>query len=124
VPDSNNYIIRDESLPGVNKANSDFSYAFSNRVTKATVISDSYKESYLTFVELDGRLNNGELIQVVSNPIIYRVLRSISTTDRGRLYKISRADGYPFTQIDLDNLVEGVRVRIKNREINNGLFSK
>lgn len=116
-------IIRSESF-GIDKSLYDNNYAFSNKIAWTKVTKDPFKNFSRTYIELNGNLNVGDIIQSRYSPTMYKVLKIVKITPTGRLYKIARTDCYPFVQTDFDNLKKGRKLKIKNRIVDNGLFSK
>jgi|AntRauTorcE11897_2_1112592.scaffolds.fasta_scaffold120430_2 hypothetical protein len=117
-------IIKDDQLLGVDKSIYDYSYAFSNKVAWTKIINNPYKEYKRTYIELYENLEVGDIIQTFYSSTTYKVLKFQKMADYGRVYKIARTDGMPFVQVDFDNLKKGRKVKIKNRGVNNGMFSK
>jgi len=113
--DNEKVIIRRENLPGVDKSIFDHSYAFSTPIVNTKVSIDAFKVGRTGYVGIKENLNVGDIIKPVNTDTTYKVMRILRVTEKGNIYKIGRTDGYPLVAIDLDNLVEGRKVKIKNR---------
>ena len=108
-------IIRRENLPGIDKSIFDHSYAFSTPIAWAKVTIDSYKKGAISYVGLDQNLNVGDIIQPTNTNSTYKVVKFQKIVKKDRIYKIVRTDGYPLVALDLDKLVKGRKLKIKNR---------
>jgi len=109
-------ILKDFSLPGVDKSVNDMTLWATHGVIWVKVTKVLYKEKGTAYIGLSERLVEGEVIQAGKNEKLYRIVRFHRVTDRnGNIFKVIRMDNNPITQTDIDAISIGDNVRITSR---------
>jgi hypothetical protein len=117
IEDQDKIILKRYELPGVDMSVTDFEMLSTVKVSVTHVTKKMYKSSGQTFIGIKEQLDKGDVIQAGNMEIKYKVIKLVKVTDReGRIYRVKRIDGGHTTQLDLDNIAVGQKVRVVNRK--------
>lgn len=109
-------ILKDYSLPGVDKSVGDFTLWATTSVIRTEVTKKLHKERGAAYIGVKERLNDNEVIKVGKYFQKYRVIEFSQMTDKyGNIYQVKRVDGNPVTQTDIDAIRVGHNVEIVSR---------
>lgn len=117
MADNNKLIIKTESFPGVDLSVVDLTLVSSVKVGITIVKKVMYKKWGKTFIGVRDQLDAGDVIQVGSLGLKYKVQKLVQLTDReGYIYRVRRVDDANTTQLDIDAIVLKDKVRIVSRK--------
>lgn len=95
---------------------SDFTMAHTVRVVVSKVTEPMYKIGSKTFIGTLDQLDDGEVFQVGSLGLLYRVIKRINSyTAQRYLYQIRRLDGNSITATDINAVKSGQKIKFLSR---------
>jgi hypothetical protein len=114
--DKNKIILKRSELPGVDMSISDFTMAHTVRVVVSKVTETMYKVGSKTYIGTLDQLDDGEVFQVGSLGLFYKVIKRINSyTAQRYLYQIRRLDGNSTTATDLNAVKSGQKIKLTSR---------
>lgn len=122
--DNEKIILKTDALPGVDMSIIDLSAVHTVRINVTEVTNIMYKIGRQTFIGIKEPLDVQDIIQVGGLGLKYRVRKLEKMTDRnGYIYKVKRLDGASTTQLDIDAIHLGQKVRVVSRRTFEQMFN-
>lgn len=114
--DKDKIILKRSMLPGVDMSISDFTMAHTVRVVVTKVTETMNKVGSKTYIGTLDQLDDGEVFQVGSLGLLYRVIKRINSyTAQRYYYQIQRLDGNSTTSVDLNAVKSGQKMKLVGR---------
>lgn len=111
--DKEKIILKTDRLEGVDKSIYDYTQIHTVPIVVTKITKSMYKKGKSTFIGLQERVIEGEVIKVNASQITYRIMKAVKLDPHyGAIYKLLRTDGSNIVQLDLDAAMKGNKVKI------------
>lgn len=110
-------VLKRQSLPGIDLALHDLKQTASVRVLLTKVVEKMYKKQGISYIGIKEGAESGEVIQTGNLGIKYRIIGLTKKVlpQGGYRYRVKRVDGFNITQLDIDAISVGDKVKFKSR---------